>query len=217
MKTVLRVFVLLAILAGLSLPARAQDTATKSLTLTVNPATVAFTSGSLPNGEIGLAYTGVTLQASGGIAPYAFTMTSGSLPGGISLAINGAFSGTPTATGTFAFTAQVADSETPPVTASKSFSITVYNGLTITTTSLPPANAGVAYSAQLAASGGISPYLWSITSGALPTGLTLSTGGLISGTPTATGSFTFTIQVTDSASGAPAVVRARGTTLIIPR
>ena len=69
--------------------------------------------------------------------------------------------------------------------------------LTITTTSLPGGNLNVAYTATLAASGGVTPYTWSIASGALPTGLSLAGGtGVISGTPTATGTFSFTARVT---------------------
>jgi len=75
------------------------------------------------------------------------------------------------------------------------------SALAITTTSpLPGGQVGKSYSTTLAASGGISPYTWSNTSGSLPAGLTLSTGGVISGTPTATGTSTFTVQVTDTLS-----------------
>jgi hypothetical protein len=73
--------------------------------------------------------------------------------------------------------------------------------LTITTTSLPGGMAGVAYSAMLTASGGTTPYTWSLSSGSLPGGLTLNaTTGSISGTPTAAGTSTFTVQVTDAAA-----------------
>ena len=70
--------------------------------------------------------------------------------------------------------------------------------LGITTTSLPDGVVGVAYSAALVASGGTSPYAWSIVSGSLPGELSLSTAGVISGTPTTEGTWTFTVQVTDS-------------------
>jgi hypothetical protein len=71
--------------------------------------------------------------------------------------------------------------------------------LVIVTTSLPNGQVGQAYSAQLEASGGTAPYTWSLQSGSsLPTGLTLSPAGLISGTPTAAGTDTIVIQVTDS-------------------
>ena len=71
--------------------------------------------------------------------------------------------------------------------------------LAITTTSLPSGTAGLPYSASLAAVGGQPPYVWSLASGAtLPVTMTLSTAGLLSGTPTVPGSYSFTLQVTDS-------------------
>jgi hypothetical protein len=74
--------------------------------------------------------------------------------------------------------------------------------LAVATTSLPNGATGVTYSATLTATGGTAPYTWSIISGSLPTGLTLSpSAGSITGTPTATGTATFTVQVADSASG----------------
>ncbi len=73
--------------------------------------------------------------------------------------------------------------------------------LAITTASLSGGTQGIPYSATVAASGGILPYTWSISGGSLPTGLTLnSTTGVISGTPTATGTFSFTVGVADSSS-----------------
>ncbi|HZS70386.1 MAG TPA: DUF4082 domain-containing protein, partial [Candidatus Acidoferrum sp.] len=74
--------------------------------------------------------------------------------------------------------------------------------LTITTTSLPGGTVGAAYSATLTASGGTPPYTWSIAAGALPGGLSLNTNGSITGTPNASGAFSFTVQATDSAAGA---------------
>ena len=76
----------------------------------------------------------------------------------------------------------------------------ILTNLLITTASLPAAGVGVAYSQTLAASGGITPYSWSLASGTLPGGLSLATNGLISGTPNATGTFDFTVQVADSTS-----------------
>lgn len=74
------------------------------------------------------------------------------------------------------------------------------NSLAITTTSLPRAYVGVAYSQQLAASGGTTPYTWSLTGAGLPAGLALSTQGVISGTPTAAGTFSFSVRVSDASS-----------------
>lgn len=73
--------------------------------------------------------------------------------------------------------------------------------LLITTTSLSAGTKSTAYSATLAATGGTSPYTWSVLSGSLPSGLTLaSSTGVLSGTPTEVGAFEFTIEVADSAS-----------------
>lgn len=72
--------------------------------------------------------------------------------------------------------------------------------VSVATTSCPNGTTGTAYSKTLAASGGVPPYAWALASGTLPTGLSLSAGGVISGTPSATGTFTFTPQVTDSAA-----------------
>ncbi len=72
--------------------------------------------------------------------------------------------------------------------------------LAIPATTLAPAPINLSYSQTLVATGGLTPYTWSVTSGSLPTGLTLSAGGLISGTPTVAGTSNFTVQVMDSAS-----------------
>src|SRR5208283_4784413 len=86
-------------------------------------------------------------------------------------------------------------------TATQALSITINAALTITTTSLPGGEAGVGYSQTLAASGGTTPYTWSVSAGTLPAGLSLSSAGVISGTPTTAGTSSFTVQVADSAGG----------------
>jgi Bacterial Ig-like domain (group 2) len=86
------------------------------------------------------------------------------------------------------------------VTGKTTLTVNALSALKITTTSLPGGTAGVAYAAtQLNATGGLPPYSWTATSG-LPNGLTLSPSGVLSGTPTASGSFTIAVQVNDSAS-----------------
>jgi hypothetical protein len=74
--------------------------------------------------------------------------------------------------------------------------------LSITTTSLPGATVGVAYSASLSAAGGTPPYAWTVASGSLPAGVTVSTGGVLSGTPTQFGQASFTLQVSDATTPA---------------
>jgi hypothetical protein len=144
------------------------------------------------------------VAATGGQASYAWSLASGALPPGLSLASgtpNAAISGTPTAAGTYSFTAQVTDGAQVDT---QSLSITVASApaLAITTTALAQGRVGVGYSANVTATGGAGPYTWTLASGSLPPGLALSSGtpsATISGTPTRRGTFTFTIRVRDSA------------------
>jgi hypothetical protein len=109
----------------------------------------------------------------------------------------GAITGTPTVNGTFTFTVQAHDAV--PTTLSRQFQIKVF---TLNPVTLPAATVGTFYNTSLTASGGTAPYTWAITSGALPANMTLSTAGLISGTPTSPAAATFTVQVTDSTGSA---------------
>jgi hypothetical protein len=182
------------------------QTASKAYSLAVmSPVTpVSITTTSVASGQVGLAYS-ATLGASGGTTPYSWSISSGALPGGISLgAANGTISGAPTASGQFNFTAMVTDSTTPSQqTDTQSFSLTIAAATaqppSVTTASLPGGTVNSAYSTTLAATGGATPYTWSITTGALPAGLSLTAAtGAISGKPTAAGNSSFTVQVKDS-------------------
>ncbi len=151
-----------------------------------------------PAAVIGVSYS-ATLTAKGGLQPFTWALASGTLPPGLSISAGGVISGTPTAVGTTNFKVQVTDSQTPTAAVDiASESITVNNLLSITTTSLTSGSLNVPYSASLVASGGVPPYTWSVVSGNLPAGLTLSTSGFISGTPTTIGTSNFTVQVADS-------------------
>jgi len=202
------VFLLLAVcmLHGCS-----SNTAPKSGTST----TLAVTTSSLPNGQLGVAYS-ATLAATGGASPYTWSTTS-TLPAGLTLASTGVISGTPTALATSASVSfTVTDSSTPALTQTVSLTITVTaSGLTISPSSLPSGHQGTAYSATLTASGGTAPYTWSITSGALPSGLTLNTAtGAITGTPTVTVTNSpITFKVQDSSS--PVLTQTANLTLTI--
>jgi len=161
---------------------------------------VSITTSSLPTAKLGVAYS-KSLAATGGTAPYSWSLASGTLPAGLSLSSAGVISGTPTAQGTSNFTVRVTDSSNPAQSATKALSLSVVNPVKITTASaLPAASVGVAYSTTLAAKGGTPPYTWSVTSGALPPGLSLSGSGVISGKPTTKGTFNFTVKVTDTSS-----------------
>ena len=176
----------------------ASATATRALSSVIAPAALTITTSSLPNGQVGVAYS-QSLAASGGTTPYTWAVASGALPTGTSLSSGGAITGTPTVAGTYNFTARVTDAASATTTRALS-SIVDPTALTITTPSLPNGQVGVAYSQSLAASGGTTPYTWAVASGALPTGTTLSGGGAITGTPTAAATYNFTARVTDAAS-----------------
>ncbi|MEA2500975.1 MAG: hypothetical protein QOD01_1086, partial [Actinomycetota bacterium] len=87
--------------------------------------------------------------------------------------------------------------------------------LAIITTSLPTGTVNSPYSATLAATGGTMPYTWSLASGnTLPPGLNISPAGVISGTPTATATSSFTVRVTDSTTPTPQTAIAHFTIVV---
>jgi hypothetical protein len=202
-------------------PAQTKSTA---FSLVIAPLPLTITSSSLPSGTISSTYS-TLLQAGGGTAPYTWSIAAGSPPTGLTLtATTGIISGTPTASGTFTFTAAVSDAGTPAQAKSVSLSIVIApSALTINTSALPSGTQSSSYSSALQASGGTTPYTWSITSGALPAGLSLApTTGIISGTPTASGNFTIGATVKDAGSPSQATtatvtlsVVAAGTPLAI--
>lgn len=151
----------------------------------------------LPDGAQGTAYS-QTLAATGGIAPLTWSVDSGMLPAGLTLAAGGTLSGTPTQSGNFDFTAKVVDSSSPQQSATQPLSIHIIPQLAIITAALDDAVQNQAYNFTLNASGGVTPYTWSLASGSLPTGVALSSSGQVSGIPTVTGDFTPTFRVVDS-------------------
>lgn len=143
------------------------------------------------------------LTASGGNAPYLWTISSGALPAGLSLtSATGEIAGSATQTGNFKFTIQVQDSSSPLQSATRDYSMAVSNSrstMAVTTSSMPGGTVGTAYTDGLAVNGGTSPYTWKIASGSLPTGLALaSSTGDVAGTPSQQGTSNFTAQVKDS-------------------
>ncbi len=151
----------------------------------------------LPEGTNGMNYSYVPAIA-GGLPPYTWYISSGSLPNGLTInRSTGAISGRPTTGGTFKFTVWVNDANRKYAT--KPLSLSVYNPLTLTTSSLTGEALGTAYNKILTAIGGKAPYTWTLSSGSLPIGLTLnSSTGEIAGTPLAAGTYTFTVKVIDS-------------------
>jgi uncharacterized protein (TIGR03437 family) len=170
-----------------------------NLTLQVSPSSVVITTlSSLPAATETLAYT-ASLAAQGGVPPYSWSATG--LPSWLSLSPAGSLSGTPPVgtAGTVTFNAVVNDASTQ--TAQSAFQITISPSDTIlgidTASNLPPATMGVPYNQSLSAHGGTAPYNW--TEAAVAPGLSLSSSGVISGTPTAEMAAMFTGQVNDMA------------------
>jgi hypothetical protein len=195
----------LAILAPFSIDIAA---AGSNLALFGNPLTSA---------TVGSSY-GFTLSATGGTAPYTYSVVSGVLPAGITLnATTGAVSGIPTVAGTAAaITLGVTDADGTQASLAP-FSITVAAApvvLAISGTPVTAATVGAPYAFTPSASGGVTPYTFALVAGTLPAGLSFSTStGAISGTPTAAGTASgLSIRVTDHA-GSTATLPAFGITV----
>lgn len=172
------------------------NSGSRQLSITIQSVPVTISTTSLPQGTIGTSYN-ATVIATGGAGPLQFTLASGTLPTGLTLAASGAISGTPTALGSYTFTVQAADAFLQ--SASQQLSITIQSvPITISTTSLPQGAIGVSYNGAVLATGGSGPLQFTLTSGALPPGLSLAANGAISGTPTTPGNSTFSVQVADS-------------------
>ncbi|OCP15639.1 putative Ig domain-containing protein [Ensifer sp. LC163] len=170
-------------------------TGAQAYTLSVTAPTIVMTPTNLASGMLGAAY-GQTVTASGGVGPYGYSLTAGTLPAGLNLAANGTLSGTPTASGNFTFSIQATDAFGSTGAQTYTFSVDTPT-IVLTPTNLANGTAGAAYSQTVTASGGTAPYSYSLTSGALPAGLTVAVDGTLSGTPAAAGSTSFTITATD--------------------
>ncbi|MBI5021694.1 MAG: putative Ig domain-containing protein [Ignavibacteriales bacterium] len=181
---------------------------TIDVTVAVCP-TITLTPSVLLNGIQYKSYN-QTISASGGTSPYSYSVTAGTLPSGITLASNGNLSGTPSVKGQFIFTVTATDLNS--CVGSREYTFTIdCPAITLTPTTLPKDTVGKLYSQTITASGGTSPYSYSITTGTLPTGITLASNGNLSGTPTVKGQFIFTVTAIDLNS----CVGSRGYTLTI--
>jgi uncharacterized protein (TIGR03437 family) len=167
-----------------------------SFTISIDPALSITTTSSL-QATVGQEFS-ATFNASGGTSPYSFSANG--LPGWASISAGGIASGTPAPGSAGGYSIMIVATDAAGHTASAPFTLTVLSssgGPTITTASpLPAAGAGTYYQAALSATGGSAPYQWS--GSGIPDGLTLSSGGLLSGTPAIAGDATVTAQVTDS-------------------
>ncbi len=194
------------------------DTGTTPITLTIeglHTCTAVFLGGltpwpviapaAPPAGVVGEAYA-LALLASGGVPDYAWDISAGVLPPGLTLnATSGLISGVPGVAGTFDFTVRVTGENS--ASSTRALSIAVFaapveeSDLAVATTALLEGTVGLPYGQYLFADGGSPPYSWVVSTGSLPAGLSLNAStGLISGTPTAAGTFGFIVTVTDGAS-----------------
>jgi hypothetical protein len=174
-------------------------TAMVTLSLTIDPPVFVVTLPSSLSVRVGQSFQ-LTAVATGNVGIVTWSTTPNSLPPGVSLnPQSGVIEGTPSAFGTFTATVQAEDSSYPPRVASGAITITVAPAaLAITTTTLPSGMYRSKYQEALAATGGTGQTTWTLAGGALPPGLVLSPNGVISGVPTAVGTFTFTVQAKDA-------------------
>lgn len=173
----------------------------KQFSLAVNPQLAMTTNPPLPPGVLLIPYS-MPLAASGGVPPYNWSMAprpNEALPDGLDLnPSTGLISGTPTKAGNFTFTVGVGDSVNSPQ-VNRTFTIPIAaEGLVITTSILGAGIQNQPYAQQFTAAGGAEPYTWTIISGSLPSGLSMTSAGVITGTPPVVGGSTFTVRVADS-------------------
>jgi hypothetical protein len=171
---------------------------TKQFFLTVYDALSIATPNPLPSGALVQPYT-LTFQGAGGLPPYTFGIVPSGLgsgvPAGLTLTSAGVLSGTPTFASSFSFILRITDANQVTTQSTYNISITQLN----ITTQSPLAAAQVrTYTQTFATTGGTAPYTYTLTGGSLPPGISLSPSGVLSGTPSSAGTFSFTITSTDA-------------------
>jgi hypothetical protein len=168
-----------------------------------SPQTSFFNPASLSPATAGVNYNQAITAVSGTGPATNFTVSSGALPAGMSLSVAGVLSGTPSATGSYTITISASDPSVSGGIANQIYWLFVDAPIiTFTPGTLPASKTGVNYSQPLSAIGGTAPYSqFVVSAGTLPDGLSLSTSGTISGTPTVDGTFNFAITAQDSTTG----------------
>ncbi|MCC7384975.1 MAG: putative Ig domain-containing protein [Deltaproteobacteria bacterium] len=168
-------------------------------TFTVGPSAgqITISTTSLPAAGVGVSYS-FQLIATGAPSP-TWQIIAGSLPSGLTLSTNGNITGMTSAQGTYAFTVEASQSGYGASQRSLVLEVNAGGGLSLATTTLPPATVGAAYSATMQAQGGAPPYGLQIIGGA-PSWLTMSSDGRMSGTPTEAGHYELRVSIFDSGS-----------------
>jgi hypothetical protein len=161
-----------------------------------------ITTSSLAAATERTAYAAV-LTASGGLAPYEWTVVDGSLPAGLVLdPATGQLSGTPAAAGDYAFAVRVTDTFGTSATQPLSQQVKpLVPPVEIVTSVLDNATATIPFAQTLTATGGSGAYVWTIAGGTLPDGVALTTDGVLGGTPLRVGSAAFTVRAADAGDG----------------
>lgn len=176
-------------------------TATRDFVLTVVPeGGLRLVSAALPRASVGTPYS-ARLTASGGTPPYAFLIVSGA-PSWLTMRSDGEMSGTPDSTAVHSLEISVADSAGGFSGGTLRLEVVASVALAVTTSALPAGVVGFPYETRLEAAGGQPPYVWSLSTGTLPEGLSLSPDGRISGTPAAEARATLGFRVEDASGGA---------------
>uniref|UniRef100_UPI00378343F0 GEVED domain-containing protein n=1 Tax=Prosthecobacter sp. TaxID=1965333 RepID=UPI00378343F0 len=188
--------------ASASFTLRATDSrgcaGTRAYTVTPACTTVSVTTSTLPDAILGTAYS-QTLVATGGTGPYTWAITSGTMPAGLTLSSAGVISGTATTANGVGVNVTFRATDALSCQSTKTLAVHVCPTVTVNPITLPAPTVGTAYSQTFTATGGTSPYVYAVATGALPTGLVLNTNtGVISGIPNSNASATFTIRATDA-------------------
>jgi uncharacterized repeat protein (TIGR02543 family) len=178
------------------------ETDSHAYTMDILPEALVIASANPADGTVSTVYAGHTFTSTGGTGAKTYAVTAGTLPSGLSLASNGALTGTPTTDGSYNFTVTVTDSASTPETDSHAYTMDVLpEALVIASANPADGTVSTVYVGHtFTSTGGTGAKTYAVTAGTLPSGLSLASNGTLTGTPTTDGSYNFTVTVTDSAS-----------------
>jgi hypothetical protein len=161
---------------------------------------VIYTTPDPTKAKVTVPYASKVPPLTGGTKPYTWSRRSGTIPPGLKLnAANGVISGVPTTEGIYRPVIRVRDSGAPGTFVDRTLLIRVApERITFTPSTLPARPRGVAFSRTIFAAGGKAPYTFKVSSGSLPPGVTLGAKGVLKGTPTVKGTYTFVVRAADS-------------------